>query len=253
MKYPNPKFTGMSMVTSSAINAAILDYYPNKFQRGGAARLALLKKITTLGDLIDFCIESYRAWADSVLMKAGAYLKIGNYSDEIAEAKRYISQEVFKYLSGKPFLKEKDFDEWHKRICTTLADNTKCFQSYSAYRQTSSDQFKNNRVGFTIGNAQKFLNMVMKDLYACLSVDSTYLPNYKDYFTFCHMPLDSYILRFVDDIRHRQSLKRPTRTCTWSSITSYEDYMKEQTDIRAYVSATATVLETEFVVWPLYK
>ena len=46
MKYPNPKFAGMSIVTSSAIKKAILDYYPNATQTGGAQRLDLLKKAT---------------------------------------------------------------------------------------------------------------------------------------------------------------------------------------------------------------
>lgn len=44
MKYPNPKFTGMSIVTNQAIDSAILDYYPNKSQKGGSQRLDLLKR-----------------------------------------------------------------------------------------------------------------------------------------------------------------------------------------------------------------
>lgn len=255
MKYPNPKFSGMSMVTSTAINAAISNYYPNTSKAGGEKRLALLKKATNLDELIDFCIDGYRAWGDAVLMGAGSYLKIGNYPNEIRTAKKYVKQEVFKYLSGLPFPTELDYDKWHEEICTTLSDTTKHFKSYSAYRATAKDKFKNNS-GFTLGNAQKFLNMLMKDLYACLSIDSTYLPNFEKYFKFCHMPLDSYILRFIDDIRHRQSMKKSARSYTWATIQTYKDYMQEQTDIRNYVkdpNRKVTVLQTEFVVWPLYK
>ena len=68
MKYPNSKFTGMSMVTVTTINDAISDYYPNTTQTGGVQRLALLKKATNLDKLIDFCIDGYRAWGDAVLM-----------------------------------------------------------------------------------------------------------------------------------------------------------------------------------------
>jgi len=255
LKYPNTKFTGMSMVSKTEISKAISAYYPNASQTGGAQRLALLKRASNLDELIDFCIDGYRAWGDAVLMGAGAYLKIGDYPTEIAEAKKYVKKEVYVYLTGSPFSSESDYDKWHENICVNLADGTKHFKNYSTYRKTSKDKFK-NKSGFTIGNAQKFLNMLMKDLYACLSVDSTLLSLYEDYFKFCHMPLDSYILRFVDDIRYREEIKISARTYSWGNIGSYSDYMKEQNDIRCYVkkyNPSVTVLQTEFVIWPLYK
>lgn len=254
MKYPNPKFANMSMVTAPLVKDAVEKYHP-KNQPKAAQRRALLKKVIDLETLIDFCIEGYRAWGDAVLMGAGAYLKIGNYSDEIVEAKKYVKQEVRKYLDGIPFESEQDYDKWHKGICMNLADNTKHFNGYSAYRSAAKDKFK-NKSGFTVGNAQKFLNMLMKDLYACLSMDSTFLPGYEDYFKFCHMPLDSYILRFVDDIRYREMIKKPVRSYTWGNMSSYDSYMDEQNDIRNYVkkyNPAVTVLQTEFVIWPLYK
>lgn len=258
MKYPNTKFTGMSMVSKTEISKAISAYYPNASQTGGAQRLALLKRASNLDELIDFCIDGYRAWGDAVLMGAGAYLKIGDYPSEIASAKEYVKKEVRTYLTGTPFTTESAYDKWHEEICTTLADTAKHFKNYSAYRKVSKDGFK-NKSGFTIGNAQKFLNMLMKDLYACLKGNlrlSKLLPNYEEYFKFCHMPLDSYILRFVDDIRCREGIRVPTRTYTWGNIVSYVNYMNEQKDIRNYVkkyNPSVTVLQTEFVIWPLYK
>ena len=97
--------------------------------------------------------------------------------------------------------------------------------------------------------------MLMKDVYACLANNAALLPNYEAYFTYCHMPLDSYILRFIDDIRYREGICKQ-RTYTWSSLTDYDAYMEEQNDIRHYVAKynpEVTVLQTEFVVWELYK
>lgn len=255
MKYPNPKFTGMSIVTNQAIDSAILDYYPNKSQKGGSQRLDLLKKATDLDTLIDFCIDGYRAWGDAVLMGAGAYLKIGNFPSEIDAAKKYVKQEVLQYFHGTAFASQNEYDAWHKEVCENLSNCKQYFVKYSKRRKASNDKFK-NKSGFTIGNAQKFLNMLMKDMYTCLYNDSTFLPNYEDYFKFCHMPLDSYILRFVDDIRYRENIKNVARTYTWSNVVSYNSYMEEQTVIRNYIAkhnSTVTVLQTEFVVWPLYK
>lgn len=255
MEYPNPQFTGMGQVTGNAIAAGIRDYYPNPKQKGGAKRLALVNNVATLPELIDFCVEGYRAWADAVLMGAGAYLKIGEYSGEIAQAKAYVKQQVYAYLTGAAFPTESDYDQWHRNICITLSDPAKFFPGYSAYRKASKDKFK-NKSGFTVGNAQKFLNMLMKDLYACLNQIPDLMPGYADHFQYCHMPLDSYILRFVDDIRWREAIQKPARKYTWSSLSSYDAYLEEQQDIRDYVkknSGKVTVLQTEFVVWPLYK
>lgn len=254
MKYPNPKFKGMSQVTQAAINNEINNYYPNNKQKGGAQRLALLNDVENLDGLINFCINGYRAWDDAILMGAGAYLKIGNYKNESDVAKQYVKEEVKNYLSGTPFTSPADYDNWHKKICTNLSDCQKYFQKYSAYRKASQDKFK-NKSGFTIGNAQKFLNMLMKDLYTCLSKTpgSFNVNQYGNYFTYCHMPLDSYILRFVDDIRSRNNIKSQ-RDYTWSNLNDYDKYMSEQTAIRNFVAGSAaTVLQTEFVVWPLYK
>lgn len=254
MKNQNPQFVGMSQVTATAIHEAIRDYLPNASQRGGAQRLVLLNQVNTLEELIDFCIEAYRAWADAVLMGAGAYLNIGAYPAEIAEAKAYIKQAVSDYLAGAPFVSEADYDCWHRNICVTLSDNTKFFAGYAAYRKEAKDKFK-NRNGFTVGNAQKFLNMLMKDLYACLRKMPSLLQGYEDYFRYCHMPLDSYILRFVDDIRDREAIKKPARKYSWSRLSDYDAYLDEQNDVRDYVkkyNPNVTVLQTEFVVWPLY-
>lgn len=254
MKYPNPLFTGMGQVTQAAINDEINNYYPNAKQKGGAKRLDLLNDVENLDGLINFCINGYRAWDDAVLMGAGAYLKISNYEEEISDAKQYAKEEVKNYLSGMPFASQADYDNWHKEICTNLSDCHKYFQNYSAYRKPSQDKFK-NKYGFTIGNAQKFLNMLMKDLYTCLSKKngSFNVNQYENYFTYCHMPLDSYILRFADDIRFRKNIKSQ-RNYTWSNLNDYDDYMSEQTEIRKFVAGSAaTVLQTEFVVWPLYK
>ena len=50
MKYPNTKFTGMSMVSKTEISKAISAYYPNASQTGGAQRLALLKRASNLDE-----------------------------------------------------------------------------------------------------------------------------------------------------------------------------------------------------------
>ena len=111
MKLPNPKFTGMNMVTNAKVQQEISNYYPKSAQG-----LAFLKSLTTFSGLIDFCIENYRAWGDAILMGAGAYLKINNYSNEISLAKEYVKTEVETYLKGNPFSSEAEYDAWHEKF-----------------------------------------------------------------------------------------------------------------------------------------
>ena len=231
----NSKFSGINQITKVEIKKSVLDYFPKESQRGGKRKLMSFYKVTDLKELIDFCIEDYGAWKDAVLMGAGAYLKIGMYPAEIAAAKKYVREKVYDYLTGIPASTPEEYDAWHKEICLTLSNAQKCFQEYSISRKRSQDKFK-NKSGFTVGNAQKFLNMLMKDLYACLSQNPSFLEDYEKYFEYCHIPLDSYILRFVDDIRNREGSEKAARTWNWSNLTSYEAYMDEQRDVREYVN-----------------
>ena len=255
MHMKNSKFSGINQITKEEIKKSISDYFPKESHRGGKRRLLSFNKVTNLKELIDFCVEDYGAWKDAVLMGAGAYLKIGMYPTEIAAAKKYVREKVYNYLTGNPASTPEEYDAWHKEICLTLSNAQNFFQEYSISRKRSQDKFK-NKSGFTVGNAQKFLNMLMKDLYACLSQDSSFLKNYEKYFEYCHMPLDSYILRFIDDIRNREGVEKASRTWRWSNLTSYDTYMDEQRDVREYVNkhnAKVTVLQVEFMVWQLYK
>ena len=62
---------------------------------------------------------------------------------------------------------EENFDTWHDRRCNEFVET-----------------------GYTYGHAQKILNMAFKYLYCCADIRE----KYEGYFTYCHMPLDGYIL-----------------------------------------------------------
>lgn len=97
---------------------------------------------------------------------------------------------------------QKDFDDWHKKMC---------------------DEFLNviepkYQDGLKYGKAQKIVNMTFKNAY-CLSnkVDSK-CTNGDKYYKYCHMPLDSITLEWVN--RTQASIKnlRKGRIPSWSKM-----------------------------------
>lgn len=92
------------------------------------------------------------------------------------------------------------------------------------------------------GKAQKIINMTFKYLY-CM------LPEKRDFFTYCHMPLDSYTLEWYYHIQGKGKKKH-----SWSDLNEdqYEEIYK---DIQDYISPCKmdgklpSALEVEFAIW----
>lgn len=97
-------------------------------------------------------------------------------------AKRKEREDVFRDLSDKicEYFKEevkdeKGFDEWHNKTCKEL------MKSFT----------EKTGIEMHYGKAQKLVNMTFKHLYCFGDADK-----YKEKFEHCHMPLDSYILKW---------------------------------------------------------
>ena len=94
------------------------------------------------------------------------------------------------------------------------------------------------------GKAQKIINMTFKYLY-CL------LPEKRKWFTFCHMPLDSYTLNWYFEQSQSKSQNE-----TWSSLT-VERYREIEEHINSLVEngvySGLSPLEAEFIIWSIEK
>lgn len=140
----------------------------------------------------------------------------------------YLQKWFKEYLEKNPLQKEEDFDEMYYSLCGYFLDN---FNEALRNKHLTPQKF---------GKAQKIINMTFKYLY-CL------LPKKKDWFTYCHMPLDTYTLNWY----YRQSKNKPGRE-TWSNLEEgcYDEISKE---IRALIAggeyAGLSPLEAEFIIW----
>lgn len=108
-----------------------------------------------------------------------------------------------------------DFTEWHKNICNKLVNGDKEYigfdKSYDElskqYNKKFYDLDKDHPQYFTIGNAQKLINMTLKNLYIITTVSSLCEDNKEaqkwfDKFSWIYdinldIPIDSYILNYT--------------------------------------------------------
>lgn len=130
--------------------------------------------------------------------------------------------------------KQEDFDELHTKLC-----------------RFCTKQFEECGYFIKYGQAQKIINMAFKYLYCC--EDAT-----EGIFTYCHMPLDSFVLKWCSDC----SLSEKCNEDAWSKLEEGK-YVRIQQGIRTYlkkgktymvggneVELPKTVLDAEFIIWP---
>ena len=115
------------------------------------------------------------------------------------------------------------FDDRHRTACAELCS------TYSAAGFTK----------FRVGQAQKWLNMALKYVFA---FGEDRVPGYADLFELAHIPLDNIILEQL------RSYGAPELTTRWSRVSSYEEYMVIQRWVRSFFVGSAP-LAVEFALW----
>ena len=106
-----------------------------------------------------------------------------------------------------------EFDKLHKAACYDLI---------SAFSEQT----------FTIGQAQKWINMTFKYLHL---LDYPQLENIYEY---CHIPIDSYMLNITNYTMHT----------AWSKLNDYHEYLKYQNWFRDKYPNNIP-LDKEFYLW----
>lgn len=102
-------------------------------------------------------------------------------------------------------LSQEEYDIWHHHLCI---DIVKCYHSSTI-------------AGFSVGQAQKWVNMTMKYLYIQNNTDICKI-------TDClHIPLDNYIIKIV---KTDFGINPPD--IAWSKINKYSEYLEYEIRIR---------------------
>jgi hypothetical protein len=115
--------------------------------------------------------------------------------------------------------------EWHQAACSELI---------SAFRDIGYQYF-------TVGHAQKWLNMTLKYIF----VPGGRVPGYEHLYAFGHVPLDQFVMRAAGPL----GLPELPGTGAWSALKDYGVYMERQRWFRARPEPP---LVAEFRLWLEY-
>jgi hypothetical protein len=229
-----------------------------------AKRLIALGSTATLNNAVDASIDCGYADTQRVLIGIG----IGNYGGKTAGCP-ILHSKLVDYFNAQPKNKA-EFDKWHECCCKKLLD------TYAGYLRTGRN------IGFTIGTAQKWVNMTFKYIYTHYRVNNNDfgITDFEKYFTYCHMALDRYTLQWC-----AENKKLPPNITPWSLINDYGLYRclqnqardKVRHDLKGIVGAlqarvianslpfpntaaglttagiTETLFRCEFLIWEIYR
>lgn len=135
---------------------------------------------------------------------------------------------------------EKSFDKWHEEKCKEITEKMN-----GNYETVNNSDEKVLNKSFTIGQAQKWVNMTLKYLWLLDTLPAGVEPEY------LHVPIDSYIIEIAYDNKNKfgNALgleKKPEKS--WSELSEYENYFGIQKKIRKAIK-TNTTNETIPIKW----
>ncbi len=167
--------------------------------------------------------------------------KNGNFKDERLPAVennwKQAKKTVFLWLADRfhRYFKQNDndFDKWHTCICNSFLEKFTPELDKYGYDGKASLKY---------GKAQKIVNMTFKNLF-CFDDAMTYIKKFDN----CHMPIDSYILNWYNDMF-------PIKKCNtaWSDL-DRGTYCELQKNIKNALGTTYKPFWAEFYIWSEYN
>lgn len=133
---------------------------------------------------------------------------------------------------GEISFENSDFDEWHEVKCEEIIN----FMNNSIDK--SNTKILNKKEKFTIGQAQKWVNMTLKYLWLLNALPTGVKPEY------LHVPIDSYIIEIAYDNKNKfenaLGLLEEKPKKSWSKLSDYKKYFEIQEAIRKAIKTNAT-------------
>ena len=117
-------------------------------------------------------------------------------------------KKLIEEITTKKFENQKEFDKWHKKNCNSLISLFNDSLNYDIY----------------IGQAQKWINMTFKYLFA---LGDNRIPGISTNYNFFHIPIDRII-----QIKLLEKQGITILNLTWSRIDNYQDYLNYQERVR---------------------
>lgn len=160
-----------------------------------------------------------------------------NFKEEVKSIFKDIIKNKDKNQNLNNIKNQDEFDIWHRRLCNNIIKKSKKIEKIK-----ETDEGKEEKIQFTYGQAQKWLNMTIKYLYM-LEVKEY---SFDNVIMWLHIPVDNFIFKAV---KEELNIKRPTKV-SWSRWNNYDEYLEYQNDIRKKLKEEdISPLRWEFENW----
>ena len=200
-------------------------------------------------DLLEKCIVDFTAeykiptdavdthWAVKKAYGDMTPRTIKGHKEDIREASIAELEKWFEKYLAAPARDKEDFKSAHKEACNVFLTS---FNEAARENGVQEQAF---------GKAQKIINMSFKYLYCMLRHKK------EDWFSYCHMPLDSYTLNWF--YRTEENGTKISKKETWSNLDdkryySIADKIESHVDTQ-FPGLGLSPLEAEFMIWPIEK
>jgi hypothetical protein len=168
-------------------------------------------------DLLGLCLK--RAYLDLCRTVHGIAKSPAIYP----AAKRFLREVLSQLSLRQEHFTQEQFDTWHEAVCRGLV---------SIYKE-------HGYATFSIGQAQKWINMAFKYVYL---IGEEKLSGFSSFYELCHVPIDNIITKNL------AFANPPAFTRPWSRIERYEEYMLFQHWVRSTFEGSSP-LAVEFRFW----
>lgn len=182
----------------------------------------------------------------------GSFVRDPGQKDASEKAREDASQLIQDAILGLCERPTVNFDEWHTRLCRNVRDG------FSEIRD------KNGKPAFTYGNAQKWVNVALRNLYVLSSVYEKYVPHSEfvqqigqtilRMAPHLHTAVDTYTLLSAQDRGVAVPKKDEERSASkanrlpWSKWDDERTYMKFQRDLKKALGRQSRI-EWETRAW----
>lgn len=139
-------------------------------------------------------------------------------ASDITSTARAHLQQTLNGLQTAEFNNQDKFDNWHETLCAQLK------QFYGEFP-------------FTVGQAQKWVNMSVKYLFV---LDRSLVESHWQY---CHIPIDKIIIQQLRQLGYKPPFVGPA----WSRLDSYERYLEFEDWFRHTLPGIP--MDNEFHLW----
>src|SRR5450830_771595 len=172
------------------------------------------------GDGLNRCIQSAYLTMNRTLVGIAKSPNAHDWRRSMTDCLR----EKLAALTCRPTWNQDEFDTWHRNTTSRLV-------------QTA----ENPDFDFTVGQAQKWINVSIKNAVA---LEDRLMPSLSCVYDVAHVALDRIVL---GELRRKDWMPRELLQDPWSQLTDYEEYMTCQRLIRENLPGIP--LEEEFHIW----